>query len=71
MISAGAPEANREQGLTSLVVLDEGFAIGRLVGATGTPSAVVIDRRGRIASEVQVGAPSILELFASPMNLAS
>jgi len=71
VVSTGAPEANREQGLTSLVVLDEGFAIGRFVGATGTPSAVVIDRRGRIASEVHVGAPSILELFDSLTELAS
>ena len=35
---------------------------GRAFGANGTPSAVLIDGEGKIASEVAVGAPSILEL---------
>jgi hypothetical protein len=61
-VSAGTEEANREMGLASTVVLDQQFAAGRAFGATGTPSAVLVDAEGRVASEVAVGAPAVLEL---------
>jgi thiol-disulfide isomerase/thioredoxin len=57
VVSAGTEEANREQGLTSTMVLDQQFTAGRVFGAIGTPSAVLVDAEGRIASEVAVGAP--------------
>jgi peroxiredoxin len=62
VVSAGTEEANREQGLTSTMVLDQQFTAGRAFGATGTPSAVLVDAEGRIASEVAVGAPAVLGL---------
>jgi len=62
VVSAGTEGANREMGLRSPVVLDEQFAVGRAFGAAGTPSAVLVDEGGRIASEVVVGAPTVLEL---------
>jgi peroxiredoxin/uncharacterized membrane protein YphA (DoxX/SURF4 family) len=62
IVSAGTVEANKEMGLTSTVVLDQQFAVGRLFGASGTPSAVLVDAGGMIASEVAVGAPAVLEL---------
>jgi len=62
VVSAGTEGANREMGLRSPVVLDEQFAVGRAFGAAGTPSAVLVDEGGRIASEVVVGAPAVLEL---------
>ena len=62
VISAGTLEANEEMGLSSTVVLDQGFAVGRAFGASGTPSAVLVDSKGKIASEVAVGAPAVLEL---------
>jgi hypothetical protein len=62
VVSAGTEEANREQGLTSTMVLDQQFTAGRLFGAIGTPSAVLVDAEGRIASEVAVGAPAVLGL---------
>ena len=46
----------------STVVLDQSFQIGRRFGASGTPSAVLIDREGQIASSVAVGAPAVFEL---------
>ena len=61
-ISAGAEEANRDMKLSSRVVLDQQFAAGRVFGASGTPSAVLVDAEGRIASEVAVGAPAVLDL---------
>jgi peroxiredoxin/uncharacterized membrane protein YphA (DoxX/SURF4 family) len=61
-VSAGTEEANREMGLASLVVLDQQFSVGRAFGASGTPSAVLVDAEGNVASEVAVGAPAVLEL---------
>jgi thiol-disulfide isomerase/thioredoxin len=62
VISAGSEEANREMELTSPVLLDQQFATGRAFGASGTPSAVLVDAEGKVASEVAVGAPGVLEL---------
>jgi peroxiredoxin len=61
-VSAGSEEANKEMGLASPVLLDQNFAVGRAFGASGTPSAVLVDAEGRIASEVAVGAPAVLGL---------
>jgi peroxiredoxin len=61
-VSAGTEEANRDMKLSSEVVLDQQFAAGRAFGASGTPSAVLVDAEGRIASEVAVGAPAVLGL---------
>ena len=46
-------------GLTSTMVLDQQFTAGRFFEAIGTPSAVLVDAEGRIASEVAVGAPAV------------
>jgi peroxiredoxin/uncharacterized membrane protein YphA (DoxX/SURF4 family) len=62
VVSAGSQEANREQGLSSTVVLDQNFATGRAFGASGTPSAVLVDTEGKVASGVAVGAPAVWEL---------
>jgi peroxiredoxin len=62
VVSAGTEEANREQGLSSTVLLDQNFATGRAFGASGTPSAVLVDAQGKVASDIAVGAPAVLEL---------
>jgi peroxiredoxin len=62
VVSAGTAEENKEMGLHSPVVLDQGFSVGSAFGAGGTPSAVLVDRKGRVASELAVGAPAVLEL---------
>jgi thiol-disulfide isomerase/thioredoxin len=62
VVSAGSEEANREMGLASPVLLDKQFAVGRAFGASGTPSAVLVDAEGKVASEVAVGAPAVMEL---------
>jgi hypothetical protein len=43
-------------GLRSPVLLDEQLAVGPAFGAPGMPSAVLVDERGNIASELAVGA---------------
>jgi peroxiredoxin len=62
VVSTGDVEENQAMGLKSPVVLDPNFSVGRSFGASGTPSAVLIDARGRIASEVAVGAPPVMAL---------
>ena len=62
VVSAGAEEANKEMNLSAPVVLDQNFSVGRAFGASGTPSAVLVDEEGRVASELAVGAPGVLEL---------
>lgn len=65
VISTGAVEVNRAMGLASTVLLDQGFDLGRRFGASGTPSAVLVDRKGRVASTVAAGAPAIRDLVNS------
>jgi peroxiredoxin len=71
VISAGTADANRAQGLSAPVLLDPTFSVGPRFGVDGTPSAVLVDGEGRIASHVGVGAPGVWVLAGaapSPPN---
>ncbi|MEP7305880.1 MAG: MauE/DoxX family redox-associated membrane protein [Acidobacteriota bacterium] len=70
VISAGSPKANREQGFRSRVLLDSAFSVGARFGAGGTPSAVILDEAGRVASDVGVGAEAVLALAAATTPVA-
>jgi peroxiredoxin len=63
LISGGTVEANKAIGLHSLVLLDDSFAAGRTFGASGTPSALLLDAHGTIASTIAVGAEKVLGLL--------
>ena len=65
LIATGTLEENREMGLRAELVLDGNFSAGQAFGVSGTPSAVIVDSAGRIASGVAVGAPSVLSLAGS------
>jgi peroxiredoxin len=69
MISTGTVEANQSMELQSTVVLDQSFSAGRAFGVGGTPSAVLINAEGKIASAIAVGAPEVLALAAGPKRL--
>jgi peroxiredoxin len=60
VLSSGSVEVNKDMELLAPVVIDEDFRLGRAFGASGTPSAVLVDEEGRIASSLFVGAPDIL-----------
>jgi len=62
VVSTGDADVNRAQGFRATVVLDEGFRTGRLFGAGGTPSAVLVDANGRVASDAAIGAPAVMAL---------
>jgi methylamine dehydrogenase accessory protein MauD len=70
VVSAGTTEDNRAIGFRSTVVLDQGFNTGLAFGATGTPSAVLVDSEGKVASEVAVGAPAVLGLAGASQTEA-
>lgn len=65
LIAAGSADDNKAQGLRSPVLLDSTFSVGRSFGSTGTPSAIMIDAKGNVASELAVGAPGVMELARS------
>lgn len=62
VVSTGTVEENKAMGLRSPVVLDQGFSTGYAFGANGTPSAVLVDAKGNIASEIAAGASAVLAL---------
>lgn len=70
VISTGSMEDNRAMGLRAPVLLDQGFVAGRAFGVLGTPSGVLLDNEGMIASEVAVGAPAVMKLASTKTERA-
>jgi thiol-disulfide isomerase/thioredoxin/uncharacterized membrane protein YphA (DoxX/SURF4 family) len=64
-VTSGTEETTADMAFADRILLDQGFATGRLFGASGTPSAVLVDTEGKIASDLAVGGPSILALLDS------
>jgi methylamine dehydrogenase accessory protein MauD len=62
VVSTGEVKENKEQGFRSPVVIDKDYVIGRVYGSAGTPSALLVDARGNIASEIAVGAEAVFQL---------
>ena len=54
----------------SPVFLDESYAVWDAFGVGGTPSTVLIDAEGRIASEIVLGEVAVLELLRSGRTAA-
>lgn len=72
VVSTGSVEDNQVLGLRFPVLLEQASrSIGSSFGATGTPTAVLVDAEGRIASELAAGAPAILALAPTPPMVAS
>lgn len=65
-VSTGTVEDNRAMGLRAPIALDTDFGVGQAFGASGTPSAVLVDANGRIASSLAEGGPDVLALVAAP-----
>jgi len=63
LISSGTVEANRAMGLQSPILLDDTFITGLAFGVHGTPGAILVDAKGRIASTIASGAPAIVSLL--------
>ena len=62
VVSDGTEEDNLRMGLRAPVLLDNEYIVEDAFGAEGTPSAVLLDEEGRIASKMTVGAEEVFEL---------
>jgi len=62
IVSTGSLAENGAMRLRSQILLDEGFSAGTAFGAEGTPSAVMVDEEGYIASDLAVGGQAVLSL---------
>jgi peroxiredoxin/uncharacterized membrane protein YphA (DoxX/SURF4 family) len=71
LFSAGSVEEIQAMGLRSPVVADPNFRMGQMFGATGTPTAVLLDPRGCVASDVAVGRNEIMLLLRNGASGAS
>jgi thiol-disulfide isomerase/thioredoxin len=63
VVSTGTPRANRGLGLRARVLLDPDFLAPPAFGANGTPSAVLLDESGDVASELAAGTDEVLDLL--------
>lgn len=63
LLSHGDAEKNREMNIHAPVVLDDKHEVAQKLGMTGTPSAILVDEEGKIASEIAVGADNIWALL--------
>jgi methylamine dehydrogenase accessory protein MauD len=64
LVSNPDEAANRAQALRSTVVVDASFGAASAFGTGGTPTAVLVDAQGLIASRVAEGADAVLALAA-------
>jgi thiol-disulfide isomerase/thioredoxin len=63
LITSGNEEQASEYTFARQIGFDQGFNTGRLFGASGTPSGVLINADGTVGSQLAVGGPSIMELL--------
>jgi thiol-disulfide isomerase/thioredoxin/uncharacterized membrane protein YphA (DoxX/SURF4 family) len=63
VFSDGDNEDHRDIGLKSPILLDEGYKTAATLGMHGTPSAILINENGKIASETALGAENIWALI--------
>ncbi len=62
VVSSGDLEKNKDMGLESTVLLDDEGVISKELGMNGTPSAVLVNEKGKVISEVAVGSKQIWAL---------
>jgi peroxiredoxin len=63
VVSDETVEENKAIGLSSPVVLDNTDSVWDAYDVSGTPSAVLVDAEGRIASRMAIGSEEVLELI--------
>ncbi len=62
IVSSGDEASVRAEGFSSTVALDPDFSAGAAFGAGGTPMAILVDGKGRIASRLAAGAEAVFAL---------
>lgn len=69
IISTGTVEENRLMELQSTIILDPNFNAAQAFRINATPSGVLIDAEGNVASAPAVGAPAVLNLMATKAGI--
>jgi hypothetical protein len=67
VISTGTVEENQRMRIDSSILLDHDQTSMRLLGAAGTPSALLVDAKGAVASKLAIGADAIFDLVERPI----
>jgi hypothetical protein len=70
LLARGDAEANRALDPPGVVALDGDAAVAQRLGTSGTPIAVLVDERGRVAAGPAVGADAAIALLREPMPVA-
>ncbi len=71
VVSVGSVQDNQQLRLRSTVVLEPADrSVGKMFGACGTPTAVLVDAEGRIASELALGVPAVFALATAQRTFA-
>ncbi len=64
VVSEGTAEENAPMGVRAPIVLeDDSYEVSEAYGVDGTPSAVLVDAEGRIASKMALGSGEVLDLL--------
>jgi thiol-disulfide isomerase/thioredoxin len=63
LVTSGTPETAAGLDFAGQIAFDQSFATGRLFGASGTPSGILINSDGTIGSALAVGGPAIMEIL--------
>ena len=63
VFSEGPKDEHLDLGLKSPILLESGYKIAGELGMSGTPSAIVVNEKGEIATETAVGAAKIWALI--------
>ncbi len=63
MFSDGETEAHRDLELNSPILLDKEYKTAAKLGMFGTPSAILVNEDGKIASETALGSAQIWALI--------
>lgn len=70
VVSDETVEENKAMGISSPVVLDDTYAVWDAFDVSGTPSAILVDAEGRVASKMVMGSVAVLELTKSHRTAA-
>src|SRR5215218_9997073 len=68
IVSSGTVEDNKALGFRSPVLTDQQMTVGGAFGTYGTPTAVLVDEQGNIASGVAEGAQAVFGLAGGSNN---
>ena len=68
ILSQGSAEDNAALDLKSPILLDDKREIAEKLGMSGTPSALIINEKGKIVSEIAVGSTQIWTLVGKTPN---